>query len=365
MVECLRKRQNTLQKRAQLWRPFSRTMQLAGIRSESLPPDSTGGQEQAGEAIARTPEAMAAALRAHWGPIFSAKMVPQEKLDEFLDRVGVRFPEAPLPIPSEADVRFALTKARPSAPGPDGLSYRAWRAVPQQVTVLHNLLLHLFAGHHVPEHLNDSIFAFLAKGTEPTDVLDCVRSPGATRPLSLRNTDTKVLASAANRHLKPLVSERVHDVQKGFVSGRNFCANIASLDARARIESQRPAAATDCPVLATYDVAAAAFPSLGHQWLFNQLRRVGLPDGYLHVIRALYHLPMAYARFGGCVIPMFFLLSGVLQGCPLSGSAWAFAMDPILRALVAAVHFPPLVLILVKLGGAPTISGWCCHSCAC
>eukprot|EP00959_Pyramimonas_sp_CCMP1952_P062508 1307089-Pyramimonas_sp.AAC.1 len=34
---------------------------------------------------------------------------------------------------------------------------------------------------------------------------------------------------------------------------------------------------------------------------------------------------------------MFYLQSGVMQGCPLSGSVWAIAMDKLLRRLVGEV----------------------------
>ncbi|CAK0806914.1 unnamed protein product [Prorocentrum cordatum] len=48
--------------------------------------------------------------------------------------------------------------------------------------------------------------------------------------------------------------------------------------------------------------------------------------------------PSSYIKTDGGRHDMFAIGSGVAQGCPASGSAWAIAMDPIIRHLASLVE---------------------------
>eukprot|EP00959_Pyramimonas_sp_CCMP1952_P293932 6147424-Pyramimonas_sp.AAC.1 len=50
-------------------------------------------------------------------------------------------------------------------------------------------------------HRYDSIFAFSTTGDDPQDQFAVLRSPGATRPLSLKNCDAKLIAHVVNMGL--------------------------------------------------------------------------------------------------------------------------------------------------------------------
>ena len=74
----------------------------------------------------------------------------------------------------------------------------------------------------------------------------------------------------------------------------------------------------------------AAFPSVAHQFLFLTLRFLKAPLWFVRFLKALYTNNSA-VNFDGQF--RFWILSGVLQGCPLSGSLFALTFDSILRAL--------------------------------
>ena len=86
------------------------------------------------------------------------------------------------------------------------------------------------------------------------------------------------------------------------------------------------------PLLVFWDFAAA-FPSVIHRWIFTCLFVCNFPDSYIDFVKAIYHLNSTDLCVDGS--PTFFcwVLSGVLQGCPLSGTLFAIAIDPILRLL--------------------------------
>ena len=71
-----------------------------------------------------------------------------------------------------------------------------------------------------------------------------------------------------------------------------------------------------------------AFPSVPHYWLVFVLNLIGL-EGLLDAILSLYRVNKVYMDTRNGVVFMFSVLSGVLQGCPLSGSVFVVAFDPV------------------------------------
>ena len=90
------------------------------------------------------------------------------------------------------------------------------------------------------------------------------------------------------------------------------------------------------PIIALFDILAA-FPSLGHPWLFATLRHLGLPQGLLNYALLIYTNVAAYGFNGNLFSFLFWVVSGVLQGCPLAGTFFAIALDPFLRHLASLI----------------------------
>ena len=205
------------------------------------------------------------------------------------------------------------------------------------------MLLKLFDGSTVAPGLNFSDFAFLPKGSAEAgrnDLIDCVRQPGQTRPLSLKNQDAKAIAAAINWQLKVVAEKHTDTSQQGFVAGRNFAKHIVQMDCEARAASLDPSALTQHPVFLSFDFASA-FPSLSRKYLGKVLERFKLPLGYRLAVSGLYSHMTGFVRIGGRREVALPILSGVAQGCPLSGTLWALGLDPFLRLLSRALSSSP------------------------
>lgn len=111
--------------------------------------------------------------------------------------------------------------------------------------------------------------------------------------------------------------------------------NVVDLDAYARVQGL-PELAPRLPALAFWDFAAA-FPSIAHAWIWIAVRGANIPKGFIHVLKGIYFMNAAYGTNEGGFTFMFWILSGVLQGCPLSGLIFVLALDPILRSIQALV----------------------------
>ena len=86
---------------------------------------------------------------------------------------------------------------------------------------------------------------------------------------------------------------------------------------------------SNIPIGLLFDFASA-FPSVRQAWLMLVLTVLKVPQGILNFIGSLYRGNQAYLRTGGFELFLFEVISGVLQGCPLSGSLFVMLMDPLL-----------------------------------
>eukprot|EP00959_Pyramimonas_sp_CCMP1952_P262623 5491520-Pyramimonas_sp.AAC.1 len=64
-------------------------------------------------------------------------------------------------------LQTAARLAGDSAPGPDGLPYRAWANSGGSIDVLHDLVISMATGGPIPYDLNYAMMAMLPKGDEP------------------------------------------------------------------------------------------------------------------------------------------------------------------------------------------------------
>ena len=81
----------------------------------------------------------------------------------------------------------------------------------------------------------------------------------------------------------------------------------------------------------------AAFPSLIHSALFFVLHHMGFPMTFINALKKLYKDIWVQVSFRGSSDHGYWLGRGIKQGCPLSGSLFALAFDPILRMLLLRV----------------------------
>ena len=187
-----------------------------------------------------------------------------------------------------------------------------------------------------PPSFHETVTVFAPKGTHPNDPVEVIRDPLQTRPLSLKNTDNKIIVAANVRKLEPQYQKLAHVTQNGFTKERNFLNNCVDLDAAARIFSMVfeaicgfPLDPSNLPLLCAFDFEAA-FPSVIHCWIWLVLKIRRLPDHYIYLFQGIYSKASATFHHEGKSYTIIEFLSGVLQGCP--GSAFLFnnALDPIL-----------------------------------
>lgn len=278
-------------------------------------------------------------LAAHWRHVFRHQPVDEEQLRRWT-AMAARAGAPHLSAPRAAwrlrtkDIAKALRIAGNSRPGPDGIPFQAWRALgPLGLHILWEAGRALEMGLHTgdPAHdlFNESLLCCLPKKASRTaSDGEGIYEAGETRPLSITNTDNRLIANAYRLRWEPVLAPHIASEQRGFVPGRSMLANIADIEHSAMLAS------LECrdAVIVLFDFSAA-FPSISRTYLFAMARAAGFPDFAMHVLGALYHQTVGQLLLHGRLHEHVRLEAGIRQGCPLSPILFALASDSLLRII--------------------------------
>ena len=232
-------------------------------------------------------------------------------------------------MPNDDDFMYYWKEARRSATGPDGIPYCAWASSGRPAAKNMRLLLwDMMGGNPAPYGFNDSLAIFPPERKKEGDDDQVTRAPEDTRPLNLKNEDNMSIAGVINNKIARPIVVCANKAQRGFVKGCQGLDNVVDVDTQARILDIL-ANGTDIPVTVLYDYAAE-FPSVAHAFLFHCLSAIKMPRGIIAYFVALYTNNRVFCNIDSIVIWLFDVLSGVLQGCPASGSLFVIAINPCL-----------------------------------
>ena len=105
----------------------------------------------------------------------------------------------------------------------------------------------------------------------------------ATRPLSIVNTDNRILANAARNRWEPIFNIWVSELQQGFLRERSMLSNVIDVD----FEAMKVSLKYEHGALVLFDFRAA-FPSVAQEFLLSVLRWIGMPRAGLRFVQSLY-----------------------------------------------------------------------------
>uniref|UniRef100_A0A8C5LT01 Reverse transcriptase domain-containing protein n=1 Tax=Leptobrachium leishanense TaxID=445787 RepID=A0A8C5LT01_9ANUR len=209
------------------------------------------------------------------------------------------------------------------SPGPDGLPAEYYRTfTPTLMPHLLALFADLRDGNKFHPHALAATVTVICKpGKDGADVR-------SYRPISLLNSDLKILAKILAVRLAPLMPSLIHSDQVGFVPGRE--ARDATTRAIGAIGLARH---RQKGLLLLSTDAEKAFDRVRWNFMFTVLRRIGVGDSFMSWLRAMYDHPTARVRANGVLSAPFNIHNGTRQGCPLSPLLFAMTLEPLLDAI--------------------------------
>ena len=148
-------------------------------------------------------------------------------------------------------------------------------------------------GHLPPNGFNHGLLYLLPK--KNTGLLS------DTRPLSVTNTDNRILAAAVANGIMPAVDNYIDPCQKGFLAGKNSGDHIVNInDLFYNAVTQKAS-----KILFLLDTAKA-FDSIDHDWIRHILIKVNFPPWFKNFVKGSLSSVQVSPFFGGSLTVFFF-----------------------------------------------------------
>lgn len=236
------------------------------------------------------------------------------------------------PISQQEIIDAIKSLQKGKSPGPDGLPGEFYTTFSVQLTpILSALYSDSLEAGVLPSTLNQACITLLAKKNK--DPLNCA----SYRPISLLNTDYKILAKVLACRLDNVLPNIISTDQTGFIKQRRSFFNIRRLF---NIMYSPCQGVSEC--LLCMD-AEKAFDRVEWNYLFETLARFGFGKTFISWIKLLYSGPSAMVLTNNVYSKPFALHRGTRQGCPLSPLLFVLAIEPLALAIRSKSSIPGIV----------------------
>lgn len=209
------------------------------------------------------------------------------------------------------------------SPGTDGITVEFyltfWKSIKYHLRdIINNAILF----SKIPQSWKEAKVTLVHKKLDKTKI-------GNYRPISLLNTDYKIMAKILNNRIKEIVTGKIGHHQKAAVPGRkihdvhyNINAVINCLNARKQ----------DGYIM-TMDYKKA-FDSINQEMMFKILQKLDIPERIMHLLKEIYSGATAQVEVNGIYTDKIKIQRGIRQGCPLSMTLYAVCMEPLTRKII-------------------------------
>ena len=275
----------------------------------------------------RTTNEICDAFRAHLAARFArVEDLPVEDFHSYLadfPRLDTAEAASCEGVITESEVRAALRAVcLNKSPGLDGIPYEMYLRLSHLfVPILADMFNHWFTQGSIPGQVTKGLITLLQKKDKQGGELDDYR------PITLLNTELKILARILANRLRIVMDSLVDPEQTYALRGRSIQNNLHLIRTVLEgIEDDTEAA------LINLD-QSKAFDRVDHRFLGAVLETAGFGDGFRRWISILYKSPTARVQVNGKCSESFPLSRSVRQGCPLSPLLYCLALEPLLRRL--------------------------------
>jgi len=234
---------------------------------------------------------------------------------------------------TDSEVQDALKQVGLNkAPGLDGLPYELYLRMSHIfVPILTDVFNNWFTLGRIPKRITKGVITLLKKGGRNVwEGLDDYR------PITLLNTELKILARVLANRLRLVVGDLIELEQNYAVKGRSIQNNLHLI--RMILEGIKD---DQCAALISLD-QSKAFDRVDHRFLEAVLETAGFQPEFRKWIGIMYQSPTAVVQVNGKRSGVFPIERSVRQGCPLSPLLYVLALEPLLRRLRGGWILPVL-----------------------
>lgn len=220
---------------------------------------------------------------------------------------------------TEGDILAALKSMRnSSAPGLDGLttSFIKFFWLNLKCMLIQSLQEAYLKGE-MSDSQKRAVITLIHKGKDlPRDQLN------NWRPISLTNTDYKLLAKCLAYRLSTVIGDLVNGDQVGFIKGRKSSTVIRLIDDVIDYmnDTNKPG------ILLALDYSRA-FDSISKDYILWSFKKFGFGDNFINWVKVITAKTESCINYCGWISEEFPVDSGIRQGCPFSPMAFVLALE--------------------------------------
>ncbi|KAL7277489.1 hypothetical protein ACG7TL_008410 [Trametes sanguinea] len=308
--------------------------------------EKLGRTSQAGEPeFERDATKMAELAREHYdsvqrdGPETRSPQERERDTEAVLKTIGTRLNDEQRgtvggPIDRD-ECQHALKHAKSgTAPGLDGIQYEVWKTVSARYTedsrhpgrTAFDVLELLEEAFRDVQDFGECEAAHFTEGwmtpiyKEKGDLTKIVNY----RPITLLNTDYKLMSKALAIRLAAVAPSIIHPAQAGFVPGRRLKDHTQL----ARLMIDWAEAKEINGVIVALD-QEKAYDRIDHGYLWRVMKEFGLPESFVQTVQNLYEKAKTSVTINGLTSKPYAIYRGVRQGDPLSCLLFDIAIEPL------------------------------------
>ncbi|PPQ85541.1 hypothetical protein CVT25_006781 [Psilocybe cyanescens] len=144
------------------------------------------------------------------------------------------------------------------------------------------------------------------------------------RPLTILNTDYKLITKILASKLGDVATEMLHESQAGFVKGRQITDQTRLIEV---VLEYAKATGTNGLIVALDQ--EKAYDKIAHDYLWLVLEKYGIPMSTINLIQTLYSRAETHAMVNGHLGHGYIVNRGVCQGDPMSCLLFDLAIEPL------------------------------------
>ena len=205
-----------------------------------------------------------------------------------------------------------------SSPGPDGLSTEFYRFF---WTELRDIVVNSFNKSFDTGSLSytqtSAILTLIHKGKDlPKNKLQ------NWRPISLTNTDYKILAKCLANRVSKVITSIISEDQVGYIKGRNVSTTLRTIDDLIEYWNLK-----DKPgILLALDFQKA-FDSISKKYMITAFKKFGFGPNLQKWVEVLFANTRSSIIYNGWISEDFEVKCGIRQGCPFSPLAFIIGVE--------------------------------------
>ena len=221
---------------------------------------------------------------------------------------------------TEAEVEKAILKLNSkSSPGADGLTSDLYKSQKGFfVPLLTKLFNDINETKKVPPSFEQAIIKVIQKKPNVYNIDNF-------RPISLINTDQKILSHIIAFRLKGVLDVLIEPHQTAHLSNRNIHTSLLKLQTFATELSKREG-------IVALDFNKA-FDKVDRKYMIDMVERLPLDYQTKNIVSKMYENTKAIVNIEGLFSAAFNTESGVRQGCPMSALIFILAIEPLLQRI--------------------------------